>query len=50
MEIRLLNKGYKNNEQFYLDFLEDQIKYKDEYFSDKTVILDEAPDFPIYGP
>ncbi|WP_286131771.1 hypothetical protein [Bacillus sp. FJAT-25509] len=48
MEIRLLKKGYKNNEQFYMDFLDDKIKYKDEYFSEDVVIIDEAPDFPIY--
>jgi hypothetical protein len=48
VEIRLLKKGYKNNEQFYKDFLEDQIKTKDEYFSDDVVHLDEAPDFPVY--
>ena len=48
MEIRLLKKGYKNNEQFYKDFLEDQLKYKDEYFSEDIVQIDEAPDFPVY--
>jgi hypothetical protein len=48
VEIRLLKKGYKNNEQFYKDFLEDQIKSKDEYFSDDVVYIDAAPDFPIY--
>lgn len=48
MEIRLLNKGYKNNHQFYKDFLEDQIKNKDEYFSDEYVNIEVAPDFPIY--
>ncbi|OCA90403.1 hypothetical protein A8F94_00460 [Bacillus sp. FJAT-27225] len=48
MEIRLLNKDYKNNEQFYKDFLDDQIRFKEEYFSDKIVFINEAPDFPIY--
>lgn len=48
MEIRLLEKGYKNNDQFYKDFLEDQILLKDEYFSGEVVHLQEAPDFPIY--
>lgn len=48
MEIRLLKKGYKKNEQFYQDFLEDRIKEKEEYFSDKAVSIDDAPDFPIY--
>lgn len=48
MELKLLKKGYKNNQQFYNDFLGDQLKYKDEYFSDEVVYLAEAPDFPIY--
>ncbi|MGN8845337.1 hypothetical protein ACTNDN_21280 [Niallia sp. HCP3S3_B10] len=48
MEIRLLEKGYKNNQQFYKDFLEDQILLKEEYFSGNVVHIQEAPDFPIY--
>lgn len=48
MEVRLLEKGYKNNEQFYRDFLDDSIRYKDEYFSGEVVTLLEAPDFPVY--
>jgi hypothetical protein len=48
MEVRLLKKGYKYDEQFYKDFLNDQIKNKDEYFSDEIVYINEAPDFPIY--
>lgn len=48
VEIRLLKKGYKNNEQFYRDFLDDQIRLKDEYFSDEVVYIEEAPDFPVY--
>ncbi|KAA0549789.1 hypothetical protein FZW96_00070 [Bacillus sp. BGMRC 2118] len=48
MEIRLLKKGYKNNEQFYQDFLDDQIKNNDEYFSEEVAFIDAAPDFPVY--
>lgn len=48
MEIRLLKKGYKNNEQFYKDFLCNQIKNKNEYFSGDVVFVDEIPDFPVY--
>ena len=48
MEIRLLKKGYINNEQFYKDFLDNQIINKEEYFSGDSVYIDEAPDFPIY--
>lgn len=48
MEIRLLDKGYLNNEQFYQDFLNNQIINKEEYFSGKTVSIEAAPDFPVY--
>jgi len=48
MEIRLLAKGYKQNEQFYKDFLDDQLEQKEEYFSGEVVHITEAPDFPIY--
>jgi hypothetical protein len=48
MEIRLLKKEYKNNEQFYKDFLDDKIKDNDEYFSGEVIYISEAPDFPIY--
>lgn len=48
MEIRLLKKGYSNDENFYKDFLENRIIDNDEYFSGEVVHIDEAPDFPIY--
>ena len=48
MEIRLLKKGYKKNDQFYKDFLEDQIRNNDDYFSGEIVHIDEIPDFPVY--
>ncbi|MEH7086415.1 hypothetical protein V7139_27335 [Neobacillus drentensis] len=48
MEVRLLKKGYKNNEQFYKDFLDDQIHIKEDYFSDEVVFIDQAPNFPVY--
>lgn len=48
MEIKLLAKGYKNNEEFYQDFLNDRLKNNEAYFSGKTVFIKEAPDFPIY--
>lgn len=48
MEIRLLEKGYLNNEQFYQDFLNNQIINKEEYFSGKIVNIESAPDFPVY--
>ncbi len=48
MEVRLLEKGYKNLDSLYPDFLEGKVKEKEEYFSDKVVYIREAPDFPIY--
>lgn len=48
MEIRLLERGYKTNENLYKDFLEDQINSKDEYFSNEVLTITNAPDFPIY--
>ena len=48
MEIRLLKKGYKDNEQFYRDFLDDKIVGNEDYFSGETVSIADAPDFPIY--
>ena len=48
MQIRLLESGYKNNEQFYQNFLTGTLEEHDEYFSGETVEIDQAGDFPIY--
>src|SRR5699024_8173378 len=48
MEIRLLDKGYKNNEQFYQDFLDDKINVTDEYFTKELIDSKEARDYQIY--
>lgn len=48
MEIRLLKKGYKNSDQFYQDFLDDNINSNEEYFDDQIIYIPNAPDFPIY--
>lgn len=48
MEIKLLKPGYKNNTQFYEDFLEGKILENNDYFSEETVFIKEAPDFPVY--
>ena len=48
MEVRLLKKNVIKTEEFYKDFLDDQIKLKDEYFTGNSVFIDNAPDFPIY--
>ena len=48
MKIRLLNKSCIGSEQFYQDFLNNQIKDKEEYFTEEYVYIDKAPYFPIY--
>jgi len=48
VEIKILKNGYKNNELFYKDFLDDKIKNKEEYFSGVIHYIDEVPNFPIY--
>ncbi len=49
MKIKLLNKGYKKNQAFYIDFLEGNLFGEGkEYISDEEVILNQVPDFPIY--
>lgn len=48
MRIRILNNNYKDNEQFYRDFLSDRINDNDSYFTNEYIEIDEAPDFPIY--
>ena len=37
MEIRLLKNGYKKSDQFYNDFLEDQVKSNDDYFQEGSL-------------
>lgn len=48
MEIKILSDGYKNNEAFYQDFLNGTIEENPDYFSEVSVELDKAEDFPIY--
>lgn len=48
MEVRLLKKEYLRTDEFYRDFLDDQIFSKEEYFSGEIIYLEQAPDFPIY--
>lgn len=48
VEVRLLKNGYKKNENFYNDFLNDRIKENEDYFTNEVYYLPEIPDFPIY--
>ncbi|RAK49328.1 hypothetical protein BHX94_05810 [Macrococcoides bohemicum] len=48
MEIRLLSKGYKNNEELYKDFINDSLDFNKEYFSEDSIFINDVDDFPIY--
>ncbi|MGG0747266.1 hypothetical protein ABE088_28760 [Priestia megaterium] len=48
VKIRLLKKGYRKNKAFYQDFITNKIIEKDEYFTDKIIILPSDKPFPIY--
>ncbi|GAB2490185.1 hypothetical protein GCM10008929_13110 [Alkalibacterium psychrotolerans] len=48
MEFRLLEENYSSSEQLFKDFINDAIDRDKEYFSNETVFLKNAPDFPVY--
>lgn len=47
MKIRLLKEGYKKDELLYTAFKNGEV-IDDLFFSEETVEIEEAPDFPIY--
>jgi len=47
MKIRLLKEGYKKDELLYTAFKNGDV-LDDLFFSEETVEIEEAPDFPIY--
>ncbi|MTD31698.1 hypothetical protein [Planomicrobium sp. YIM 101495] len=47
MKIRLLKEGYKEDEQLFLEFRKGEVTH-DSFFSDETVEIADAPDFPFY--
>lgn len=47
MKIRLLKEGYKKDELLYTAFKNGEV-LDDLWFSEETVEIDDAPDFPIY--
>lgn len=47
MKIRLLKEGYKKDELHYTAFKNGDV-LDDLFFSEETVEIEEAPDFPIY--
>lgn len=48
MEIKLLNKGYRQDKDLYKDFLEGKVDTNKDYFSDEVVEIEPIPNFPIY--
>lgn len=48
MKINLLYDGYRNDEEIYKDFKNNTISTDKDYFSEEYILIDEAPDFPIY--
>lgn len=47
MKIKLLKEGYKKDELLYTAFKNGEV-INDLFFSEETVEVEEAPDFPIY--
>lgn len=47
MEVRLLSENY-NSDNLYQDFVADKINENADYFSDESVHISEAPNFPFY--
>lgn len=50
MQVKLLNEGYRDNEQIYNDFINGNISYDNDYFSNESLTVYGVPDFPIYMP
>lgn len=48
MNIKLLADGYMNNSYLFEDFKNNRISYEENYFEDKYISIERAPDFPIY--
>lgn len=48
MKIKLLKEGYKKDEQLFQAFVDGRILTDETFFSDETIEIQEAPDFPIY--
>lgn len=48
MKIKLLKEGYKKDEQLFQAFVDGAILTDETFFSDETIEIAEAPDFPIY--
>lgn len=48
MEIRFLRQEYLKSTEIYIDFLENRIGLKEEHFDNKSVYINDVPDFPVY--
>lgn len=48
VNLKLLKKEKLKTEEFYNSFIAGTIQDNPEFISDKTIIIDDTPDFPIY--
>lgn len=48
MEIRILDPNYLKSEAVYEDFKNDKIGSHESHFTNETVYIEQAPDFPVY--
>lgn len=48
MKIKLLKEGYKKDEQLFQAFIDGTILTDETFFSEDTIEIPDAPDFPIY--
>lgn len=48
VKVKLLKEGYSTDLTIYEDFIKNEIDSEKDYFSDEYIIIDNAPDFPIY--
>src|SRR5699024_8800826 len=48
VNLKLLKKEKLRTEEFYNSFIAGTIQDNPEFFSDKTIIINDVPDFPIY--
>lgn len=48
MKVNLLFDGYKSNKNIFYDFKNDTISLDKDYFSEEFILIENAPDFPIY--
>ena len=48
VNLKLLKKEKLKTEEFYNSFIAGTIQDNPEFFSDKTIVINDVPEFPIY--